>query len=300
MRTISVRLDDGSEARLDSLCQVLGLSQSEVVKAGLALLQQQSTSPAALAERFGLVGSFSSNAPDSGTTSRGSTGPNNSSAISGSLCGSRTATTVGSILSCSGSLRPPSTTLPSSRAPSTSATSRVNESRWMIRPRSGLARGSSPWKRRISWAMAASSGSRIAGMTSRWSGATQVCPALRPLPHTSRRAVTATSASSRTIAGLLPPSSRVTGVRWRAAAAITSRPMRPLPVKKMWSNRSSSSRAPTEPSPQTTRTVEGEKWRGTASVSRAAVAGASSEGLSTAVLPAARALISGLRQSWNG
>ena len=50
MRTISVRLDDGSEARLDSLCQVLGLSQSEVVKAGLALLQQQSTSPAALAE----------------------------------------------------------------------------------------------------------------------------------------------------------------------------------------------------------------------------------------------------------
>ena len=71
MRTISVRLDDGSEARLNNLCQNLGLSQSEVVKAGLALLQQQSTSPAALAERFGLVGSFSSNAPDSGATSRG-------------------------------------------------------------------------------------------------------------------------------------------------------------------------------------------------------------------------------------
>ncbi len=71
MRTISVRLDDVSEARLDNLCQALGLSQSEVVKAGLALLQQQSTSPAALAERFGLVGSFSSNTPDSGTTSRG-------------------------------------------------------------------------------------------------------------------------------------------------------------------------------------------------------------------------------------
>ena len=72
MRTISVRLDDGGEARLDSLCQVLGLSQSEVVKAGLALLQQQATSPAALAERFGLVGSFSGHAPDSGPTSRGS------------------------------------------------------------------------------------------------------------------------------------------------------------------------------------------------------------------------------------
>lgn len=71
MRTISVRLDDGSEARLNTLCQTLGLSQSEVVKAGLALLQQQSTSPAALAERLGLVGSFSSATADNGTTSRG-------------------------------------------------------------------------------------------------------------------------------------------------------------------------------------------------------------------------------------
>lgn len=71
MRTISVRLDDGSEARLDNLCQALGLSQSEVVKAGLALLQQQSTSPAALAESLGLVGSFSSATTDNATTSRG-------------------------------------------------------------------------------------------------------------------------------------------------------------------------------------------------------------------------------------
>ena len=71
MRTISVRLDDGSEARLNNLCQTLGLSQSVVVKTALALLQQQSTSPAALAESFGLVGSFSSNTPESGSTSRG-------------------------------------------------------------------------------------------------------------------------------------------------------------------------------------------------------------------------------------
>lgn len=71
MRTISVRLDDGSEARLNNLCQTLGLSQSEVVKAGLALLQQQSTSPAALAESLGLVGSFSSATADNATTSRG-------------------------------------------------------------------------------------------------------------------------------------------------------------------------------------------------------------------------------------
>jgi hypothetical protein len=70
MRTISVRLDDGSEARLDSLCQSLGLSQTEVVKAGLVSLQRQSASPAALAQRLGLIGGFSSATPGS-TTSRG-------------------------------------------------------------------------------------------------------------------------------------------------------------------------------------------------------------------------------------
>ena len=70
MRTISVRLDDGSEARLDSLCQSLALSQTEVVKAGLDLLQQHSTSPAALAEGLGLIGSFSTAAQEGGTTSR--------------------------------------------------------------------------------------------------------------------------------------------------------------------------------------------------------------------------------------
>ena len=36
-----MRLDDGSEARLNNLCQTLGISQSEVVKAGLVLLRQQ-------------------------------------------------------------------------------------------------------------------------------------------------------------------------------------------------------------------------------------------------------------------
>jgi hypothetical protein len=55
MRTISVRLDDGSEARLNNLCQTLGLSQSEVF----------------LAERLGLVGSFASATADIGTSSRG-------------------------------------------------------------------------------------------------------------------------------------------------------------------------------------------------------------------------------------
>ena len=71
MRTISVRLDDSSEARLERLYQTLGLSQTDVVKAGLDLLQQHSTSPAALAEGLGLIGSFSSAAQEGGTTGRG-------------------------------------------------------------------------------------------------------------------------------------------------------------------------------------------------------------------------------------
>jgi len=74
MRTISVRSDDSSEARLERLCQTLDLSQSEVVKAGLDLLQQHSTSPAALAEGLGLIGSFSSAAQENRTTSRWSPG----------------------------------------------------------------------------------------------------------------------------------------------------------------------------------------------------------------------------------
>lgn len=71
MRTISVRLDGSSEARLDSLCQALGLSQTEVVKAGLELLQRQCVSPSALAERLGLIGSFSSAAAADHSTSLG-------------------------------------------------------------------------------------------------------------------------------------------------------------------------------------------------------------------------------------
>ena len=70
MRAISVHLDDASAATLDSLCRALGLSQSEVVQSGLALLQRQSASPAALAERLGLIGCFSSGDPGTGSTSQ--------------------------------------------------------------------------------------------------------------------------------------------------------------------------------------------------------------------------------------
>ena len=128
----------------------------------------------------------------------------------------------------------------------------------------------------------------------------QLWPALSPLPQARRLAVVAMSASASTIAGFLPPSSRVTGVRWRAAAASTNRPTRPPPVKKMWSNCCSIRAAATAPSPLTTCTTSAEKACGMERASSSAVLGACSDGLSTAVLPAARALTSGCRQSLKG
>ena len=81
--------------------------------------------------------------------------------------------------------------------------------------------------------MASTSFSRIPSGTHTWSGATQVWPALTHLPQTMRAAASSTSASAATITGDFPPSSRVTGVRCSAAAAMTARPTAGLPVKKM-------------------------------------------------------------------
>ena len=51
------------------------------------------------------------------------------------------------------------------------------------------------------------------------------------------------SASRQTIAGSLPPSSRTTGVRFFAAAAMTFRPVATLPVKTILPTRGSSTSA---------------------------------------------------------
>jgi hypothetical protein len=56
---------------LKEIFRVVFSPESEVVKAGLDFLQQHSTSPAALAEGLGLIGSFSIAAQEGGTTSRG-------------------------------------------------------------------------------------------------------------------------------------------------------------------------------------------------------------------------------------
>ena len=70
----------------------------------------------------------------------------------------------------------------------------------------------------------------------------QVWPAFTNAPHTIPRAARSRSASRHTTAGSLPPSSSSTGVRFRAAAAITLRPVATLPVKTILPTRGSSTR----------------------------------------------------------
>ena len=59
-------------------------------------------------------------------------------------------------------------------------------------------------------------------------------------PDATRFAATSRRVCAVTMHGHLPPSSSVTGVRWRAAAAMTDRPTGALPVKKRVSNGTSS------------------------------------------------------------
>ncbi len=66
MRTLSVRLDDQTDALLRSFCARTGQTQSEAVKAGIAALAARVESPAQLAEELGLVGCFDSGVGDLG------------------------------------------------------------------------------------------------------------------------------------------------------------------------------------------------------------------------------------------
>lgn len=61
MRTISVRLDDRTDALFRLFCERLGVSQTDALKAAIEhLAEQQRPSPAELAARLGLIGSFRS------------------------------------------------------------------------------------------------------------------------------------------------------------------------------------------------------------------------------------------------
>jgi hypothetical protein len=65
MRTISLRLDDDTEATLAALCQRHGLTQTAVIKAALAqFAQQHRKTPGELAAELGLIGCFNSGLGD--------------------------------------------------------------------------------------------------------------------------------------------------------------------------------------------------------------------------------------------
>ncbi len=66
MRTLSVRLDDQTDALLRAFCARTGQTRSDAVKAGIAALTTKTESPAQLAEELGLVGCFDSGVGDLG------------------------------------------------------------------------------------------------------------------------------------------------------------------------------------------------------------------------------------------
>ena len=65
MRTISIRLDDHTNAVLTEHCQRHGLTQTDAVKAAIGQLAgQDKPTPAALAAELGLIGGFRSRQGD--------------------------------------------------------------------------------------------------------------------------------------------------------------------------------------------------------------------------------------------
>ncbi len=65
VRTISIRLDDRTDALFRLFCERLGVSQTDALKAAIEhLAEQQRPSPAELATQLGLIGSFRSGQAD--------------------------------------------------------------------------------------------------------------------------------------------------------------------------------------------------------------------------------------------
>ena len=65
MRTISIRLDDHTDAVLGAYCERHGLTQTGVLKAAIAqLAQAHRPTPAELAAQCGLIGGFRSREHD--------------------------------------------------------------------------------------------------------------------------------------------------------------------------------------------------------------------------------------------
>jgi hypothetical protein len=128
----------------------------------------------------------------------------------------------------------------------------------------------------------------------------QTCPALKVLAQRIRSAAVLTGKSGATIAGDLPPSSSVTGVRLRAAFAITARPVAPEPVNSKWSKGREEKAAPRPPPSSKKASFVWGKYLGAVSSRSLARRREFSDILTIARFPAAKMLTSGEKLSCSG
>ena len=115
-------------------------------------------------------------------------------------------------------------------------------------------------------------------------------PALRVTAATAAPTAASRSASGSTTVGDLPPSSRLTGTIRRAAAAITADPPATEPVNVTCATCGWSTTAAPVVSPRPTTTLQaprGSPAASNASATTSVDSGATSDGLTTTVLPAA-------------
>jgi len=128
----------------------------------------------------------------------------------------------------------------------------------------------------------------------------QICPELRNFPQVIFLAAAFRLAVSSTITGDFPPNSRVTVLRFSAAAFMTIFPTPGEPVKKIWSKGSLSSARDTSIFPSTIVISFSGKSCLTIFAITAEVRGVSSEGFKMAVFPAAIADTSGPKVRFTG
>ena len=108
------------------------------------------------------------------------------------------------------------------------------------------------------------------------------------------------SVSAVTMAGSLPPSSNCAGMKRRAAASATLRPVGTLPVKHTWSTTSMSA-APVLPSPSTTPTTAATVGTSASAARKGPTKrGVTSLGLMSVAHPASKAGMASMNDSRNG
>ena len=127
----------------------------------------------------------------------------------------------------------------------------------------------------------------------------QLWPPLTNEPQASARAARSTSASDSTSAGSLPPSSSEAGMKRRAQASATLRPVATEPVKQTWSTASINA-WPVAPAPVTTAKTSANPASARISRSSGTKREVTSLGLARIVQPAASAGTASIRVSISG